>query len=201
MDITPESKFARLQILHQTFSRLTEFYQRKNLTIAWAVGNDGAEINPDNLWDKYAQDVESVRSHFMLSADSRIDRHKIVALTEPVIFECQPLAFVGDSFSANDHYRLNAEYAIFFGVQFIIRWHEVYSRELFYPEKFLNPLLATDMGYAFLQEHIKLLCAESQPQFSVFWASQMWFLLSNGDCPTCENRRGFLHDNPPAQPE
>jgi hypothetical protein len=177
MEITQESKFARLQILRHTFARLTEFYQRKNLTIVWVVAGNGTEICPDCLWDKYAQDVESVRSNLMRSAKSRIDRHKIVALTERIILEIQPLTFVGDSFSANDHYRLNAEYAIFFGVQFLTRWHEVYSGEPFYPDKFLYPLLATDMGYAFLQDHIKLLCSEGQPQIPIFWASQLWFLL------------------------
>jgi hypothetical protein len=177
MEITPESKFARLQILRHTFSRLSEFYQRKNLTSAWSVDDSGPEINPDYLWDKYAQDVESVRSDFIRSTNSRIDRHKIVALTEQIILEVQPLTFVGNNFSANDCYRLNAEYAVFFGVQFLTRWHEVYSGEPFYPDKFLYPLLATDKGYAFLQEHLKLLCAESQPQIPVFWASQLWFLL------------------------
>jgi hypothetical protein len=192
MDITPESKFARLQILRHTFSRLTEFYQRKNLTIAWSVDNNGSEISPDYLWDKYVRDVESVRSDFMRSTKSRIDRHKIVALTEQIILEVQPLTFVGDSFSVNDHYRLNAEYAIFFGVQFLTRWHEVYSSEPFYPDKFLYPLLATDMGYVFLQEHIKLLCTESQPLIPVFWASQLWFLLEQWGLTYMEHTTKFL---------
>ena len=47
MKITPESKFARLQILRHTFSRLTEFYQRKGEAIAWAV-----DCSPDSLWAK-----------------------------------------------------------------------------------------------------------------------------------------------------
>jgi hypothetical protein len=177
MDITPESKLSRLQLLRHTFSRLAEFYQRKNLTIAWAVDNNGAEINPDYLWNKYARDVASVRNDFMRSSESRIDRHKIIALTELVILEVQPLVFVRNDIASNDHYRLNVEFAFLFGLQFITRWHEVYNPAPFFSESFLYPITHMEEGIIFRQEHFKLLMLHSKQPIPIFWASQLWFLL------------------------
>ena len=176
MEISPESKYARVQILHHTFSRLTEFYRPANRMVAWRAGSDGTEISPDYLWGEYAQSVEQVRNNFMLSTETRIDRHKIIALTERVILESQPLIFTSGNVSADEHYRLNAEYAFLFGLQFLTRWHEVYYPEPFYSDRFIA-LLTTDKGKVFSQEHIKLLCVKSRQPFPIFWCSQLWFLL------------------------
>ena len=194
MEIAPQSKFARIQILHQTFCLLSEFYQRKGATVVWATDGSGSQISPDQIWGKYVPDVNAVRNSLMYSTDSRLDPHKIIALTERVILEVQPLMFVEDRFSANDHYRLNAEYAVFFGVQFLTRWHQVYSREPFYPDKFLHHLLLQDAGYVFLQEHIKLLSVDSPQPFPVFWASQLWFLLEQWGLTHMEKMTKFPID-------
>jgi len=177
MEIAPTSKFARIRVLRQAFDLLSEFYQQKGMAITWAVDGNEVTISPDYLWDKYILDVDDVRNNLMYSIDSRLDPHKIIALTERVILEAQPLILIGNEFSTDDHYRLNAVYAIFFGIQFLTRWHEVYPREPFFPDKFLNFLLATDAGGIFFQEHIKLLCVKSSHPFPIFWASQLWFLL------------------------
>jgi len=192
MEISPESKFARIQILRHTFHRLTDFYQRTNLAIAWAVDNGGIEISPDYLWDRYAQSAGQVRDNFMFSTKTRIDRHKIIALTERIILEVQPLTFVGSDFSVNEHYRLNAEYAFLFGLQFLTRWNEVYHPEPFYPDSFLKPL-HTDRCRAFFQEHIKLLCVKSEQPIPIFWASQLWFLLEQWGLTYMELTAKFPH--------
>ena len=176
MEITPDSKFARIQALNHTFRRLTESYRQKEKTIAWAVDKDEVAIDPDYLWEKYAQLAGDVRSIFMFSTETRIDRHKIIALTERVILEVQPLVFVGDGISSDEHYRLNAEYAFLFALQFLTRWNEVYHPDPFYPDQFVKPL-HTEKGAAFCREHAKLLCVKSPQPFPVFWASQLWFLL------------------------
>ena len=191
MEITPESKFARLQVLRHTFSRLTEFYQRKGEAIAWAVDCNGVEISPDFLWEKYARDADVVRGHFMFSTETRIDRHKIIALTERVILELQPLVFEKDTASLDDHYRLNAEYAFLFGIQFLTRWNEVYHTEPFYSNSFLEPL-QTDRGKIFCQEHVKLLSIKNQSSFPVFWASQLWFLFEQWGLSHMEYATKFL---------
>ena len=97
MEISPESKYARIQVLNHTFQRLTEFYQQENRAIAWTTV-DGGQVDPEYLWGKYAPIAEQVRASFMFSTETRIDRHKIIALTEQVILEVQPLAFVGNNF-------------------------------------------------------------------------------------------------------
>jgi hypothetical protein len=193
MEISQESQFARIQILQQTFSVLSNFYQQKNLKIMWTKNSDDVEISPDYIWSRYASSVGEVRNNFMHTTESRLDRHKIIALTDSVILEIQPLTFAGDNFTADDRHRLNAVYAIFFGIQFLTRWHEVYFDGIFYPDKFLNSLLSTDMGYAFLQEHIKLLCVQSQQPFPVFWCSQLWFLLEQWGLTHMEYITKFPH--------
>jgi len=177
MEIAPQNKFSRIRILQHVFLILSRFYQQKGDVVAWAMDSNRIQMCPDYLWDRYALDVDSVRSNFMYTEESRLDRHKIIALTERIILEVQPLIFVGESFSSDDHYRLNAEYAVSFGIQFLTRWHEVYHREPFYPDRFLADLLKTDTGYSFFQEHLKLLMSHSRESIPLFWASQLWFLL------------------------
>ena len=196
MEIAPQNKFSRVQILQHTFHILSIVYQQKGVTVAWAVDSNQVEISPDYLWNRYILDVDSVRSNFMSTEGNRLDRHKIITLTESIILEVQPLTFVGAGFSADDHYRLNAEYAVFFGVQFLTRWHEVYPREPFYPDNFLTSLLKTDIGYSFLQEHLKLLCTKSQMPVPVFWASQLWFLLEQWGLACMENATRFPAQSP-----
>lgn len=191
MEITPQSKFARIPVLRQTFDFLADYYRQKNIVIGWRKDHSGNQFSPEYLWDRYALDVEAVRIHLMQSTESRLDRHKIIALTEMNILDIQPLTFLGDGFTKKDCFRLNAEYALYFGIQYLTRWNEVYFPGPFYTDKFLLTLLETDLGYCFLQEHIKLLCLKSPLPFPLFWGSQLWFLLEQWGLMYMENESRF----------
>jgi hypothetical protein len=106
MKITPESKYAKIQILNQAFDELVPFFQQKGMPIAWEVGKD-AEF----LWDAYSKHVENVRTYFMESKSHRIDRHKIIALMAITILEKQPLVLNSDNVSHTKNYFVNAVYA------------------------------------------------------------------------------------------
>jgi hypothetical protein len=178
MEITPQTGFSRIQILDHAFRHLEESYRAKNITITWNTDSDGVVISPEYLWNKHAQDVGSVRGEYMDNTETHIDRHKIISLTGRVIHAVQPLIFTkGIESFAHAHYLLNAEYSLYFGIQYLASWNNTYQREPFYPDEFFNTFLETDKGFEFLQEYIKLVCTKGMQSLPVFWGSQFWFLV------------------------
>ena len=186
MEITTESKYAKIQILNQAFNELAIFFQQKGMPVAWGVGRD-AEF----LWNTYSKHVENVRAYFMESRTHRIDRHKIIALMVLTILEKQPLVLNSDNVSHTGNYFVNAVYALYFGVQYLTRWNEVYNLS-FSSEKFLKHLFTVDKGNAFFREHIKLLCAESPSPIPVFWASHLWCTLEQWGLSHMQYETKFL---------
>jgi len=175
--IPHEVKTARLEMLSDTFDKLQERYRKERQSIGKRGSQSGFEPRLDSLWEQYAQDVEDVRLWLMQDENNRVDRHKIIALTQRNILESQPLFFVGNGASADETYRLNVNYAHLFGLQFIARWNEIYYPAPFNTEAFFYPLTHTEEGRIFQQEHHKLLMLDSRESISLFWASQLWFTL------------------------
>ena len=177
MEITPKTKYARLQILQHAFRFLDESYRQRNEKIAWRIRDNGVAISPDDIWTKHVAVVESVRNDYMHFTDGLLDRHKIIASTSSAILEIQPLNIIGIDSSSNDHYLLNAEYAIYFGIQYLASFNRTYPKEPFYPDTFFGTFYETDKGFSFLKEHLKLLCAERTQPIPIFWAAHLWFAL------------------------
>ena len=177
MAISPEAKFPRIQMLRSVFDQLQIRYQKQHQKITWSARQDDILISLDQLWDRYVQDLEDVRRWLMEDTKNKIDRHKVIALTQYDILEIQPLAFADGGISADETYRLNVNYAYLFGLQFLIRCNEIYYPAPFFPDAFLHPLIHTEGGQAFQQEHHKLLMLHSEQPIALFWCAQLWFLL------------------------
>ena len=177
MAIPPEVRLARIKIWRDVFALLQERYQREGKAINWSGGQEAAQSALDRLWERYERDVEDVREWLMDNGDHRIDRHKIIALTQLNILELQPLVFVEDNATDDEKYELNVHFAYLFGLQFLVRWNEVHRRDAFFPEPFLYPFIHTKEGKDFQQEHFKLLMRRRKQPISLFWASQLWFAL------------------------
>ena len=177
MAISPEAKFPRTQMLRSVFDQLQIRYQKQRQTITWSARQDDVLISLDQLWDRYAKDLEDVRRWLMEDVNNKIDRHKVIALTQYDILETQPLVIADGSTSADENYRLNVNYAYLFGLQFITRCNEIYYPAPFFTDVFLHPLIHTEDGQAFQQEHHKLLMLHSERPIALFWCSQLWFLL------------------------
>jgi len=175
--IPHEVKTARLEMLSDTFDKLQERYRKERQTIGKRGSQSGFETCLDSLWEQYAQDVEDVRLWLMQDANNRVDRHKIIALTQRNILESQPLFFIGNGATTDKTYRLNVNYAHLFGLQFIARWNEIYYPAPFNVQAFCYPLAHSEEGVIFQQEHLKLLMSHSREPIPLFWASQLWFSL------------------------
>ena len=61
MAISSEAKFPRIQMLRSVFDQLQIRYQKQRQTITWSARQDDILINLDQLWDRYAKDLEDVR--------------------------------------------------------------------------------------------------------------------------------------------
>ena len=177
MAIPPEVRLARIKIWRDVFVLLQERYRNVGQSVGWSGGQDVAHNALNRLWEQYAQDVEDVREWLMEDGDHRIDRHKIIALTQLNILELQPLVFTDGNASGDAKYRLNVNFAHLFGLQFIVRWNEVHRPDTFFAEPFLYPFIHTKEGLDFQQEHFKLLMRRRQQPISLFWASHLWFAL------------------------
>jgi hypothetical protein len=172
-------------MMGHVFGRLQDVYLPN--VIVWANDHDGNLMEPAYIWDKYyVRDVEIVRQEFMKDMDKFVDRHKIIALTQRIVLDIQPLTFKErEKFSDDDVFILNADYAFLFGIQYLCRCNEV-----FYPAKhfenpgnqfptkiFTFPLYKTARGRAFIREHKKLLRAKSLIPIPLFWSSHLWYAL------------------------
>ena len=175
MAISPEAKFPRTQMLRSVFDQLQIRYQQQKIT--WSARQDNILISLDQLWDRYVRDLEDVHRWLMEDVKNKVDRHKVIALTQYDILETQPLVFADNSASADENYRLNVNYAHLFGLHFLTRCNEIYYPAPFCADTFLYPLIHTEDGRAFQQEHYKLLMLHSKQPIALFWCSQLWFLL------------------------
>jgi hypothetical protein len=194
MAISPEAKFPRVQMLRSVFDQLQIRYQKLNRKIAWSTRQDEVLINLDRLWDRYVQDLEDVRRWLMEDANNKVDRHKVIALTQYDILELQPLVLT-DAVSADENYRLNVNFAYLFGLQFLTRCNEIYYRAPFYTKVFLHPITHTEAGQAFQHEHYKLLMRHSEQPIALFWCSQLWFALEQWGLTYMEQTMKY-HTNP-----
>ena len=156
-------------------------------TIDWGCSAQGIRFSPEIICNEfYRKDLETVRNQFMKGSDGRIDRHKIIALTQRIIVDSQPLIFHDPQKTADDIFGLNVDFAFLFGLQFIVKWNEQYYPDQHFCEPanrfptdaFLFRLNETKEGNDFWREHRKWLMARKQNNvFPLFPVSQMWFLL------------------------
>ena len=154
--------------------------------ITWSCNADGLQYSPKIICEFYKRDLKTVHEEFMEDPNALIDRHKIIALTQKIILDLQPLDFKDSQKSADERYGLNVDFAFRFGFHFLVRWNEVYYPEqhfdnpanIFPTPLFLFRLNRTKAGKALLLEHRKWLMAKKTGNiFSLFLLSQFWFLL------------------------
>jgi len=156
-------------------------------TIDWGCDAQGVRFSPEIICNEfYRKDLETVRNQFMKDTAGRIDRHKIIALTQMILVNLQPLTFRDSQKTADDIFGLNVDFAFLFGLQFLAKWNERYYPEQHFGEPanhfptnvFLYRLNETKEGNAFWREHRKWLMARKQSKvFPLFLLSQTWFLL------------------------
>jgi hypothetical protein len=103
MEITPQKRITRIQILHHAFHHLEESYRKRHKVIGWRTCDNGTTVSPGDIWDKHAVDVGIVRTNFMHSTDGLLDRHKVIASTGRNILALQPLVFINNNPSAHPH--------------------------------------------------------------------------------------------------
>jgi hypothetical protein len=178
----------------------TVFQQLETLSpkpIDWGYNEHGVQYSAESIYESYRKDVEQVRLHFMENAEERIDRHKIIALTQKIILHFQPLVYRQKE-PENLVYGLNVDFAFLFGIQFISRWNEMYypkqhfqnPNNIFNTNNFLYPLNETPEGQSFYKEHRKFLMAKSSSPFPLFLIAQMWFLIEQWGVTYMRQQKG-----------
>ena len=184
--MSEDSLVVRPNFINLVFQQLEMFLLPD--AIDWGYDAHGIQFSPETICNTfYKQDLEVVRREFMKDASGRIDRHKIIALTQVVILNLQPLTFRNLKHkTADDLYDLNVNFAFLFGLQFLVKWNEQYYPEQhfceptnFFPsDVFLFRLNETEEGKNFWREHRKWFMARKANRvFPLFLLSQMWFLL------------------------
>jgi hypothetical protein len=172
-------------MLQKAYSLIEETWKVRGETIIWKKDDKDVMMSPEYIVDIYAPNVDVVRDNFMSSKkitipENRLNRYKIIALTERVIVATQPLMVSGVPATSDFHYLLNAEYAIYFGLQYLAKWNHVYSREPFFPDHFFDAFSKTDEGFMFFRDHLTMVCAEILPGISpvpLMWSAQLWFAV------------------------
>ena len=118
--------------------------------------------------------------------EHNLDRHKIVALTQKVIMEHLPITTercgkVDLNNPPDEIVALNSNFALYFGFQFISRWHELQWEQNFHKpfptDQFCDLFYGTEEGKRFICEHNKYLMSELHCQFPAFIIAQLWFSL------------------------
>ena len=154
--------------------------------VIWGCDVDGLQFSSKIICEYYKKDLQTVHEEFMEDPAARIDRHKIIALTQKVILDLQPLDFKDSQKSADERYGLNADFAFRFGHHFLVRWNEVYYPEQYFENPsnpfptpmFLFRFNKTEAGKTLLREHRKwLMSKKTKNIFSLFLLSQFWFML------------------------
>jgi len=181
-----DSLIVRPNFINLVFQQLGMFLLPDK--IDWACSAHGTQFSPEIICNEfYRQDLETVRGEFMKDVSGRIDRHKIIALTQVIIVSLQPLTFRDlQGKTADDLFGLNVNFAFLFGLQFLVKWNEQYYPEqhfcepanLFPSDVFLFRLNKTKEGNDFWREHRKWFMARKASRaFPLFLLSQTWFLL------------------------
>jgi hypothetical protein len=172
--------------LRSVYNSLCNDWRATSQTIICWRQNGIVQMDINQILNRYYSDDHKIRNKFMKNSKGDIDRHKIIALMQRTILELQPLTFENtEKHSEDDVFVLNTEFAFFFGLQFIIRWNEMY-----YPEKkfqnpdnvfptshFIHPIQNTEEGRSFVIAHKKMLTAKPEGPFPLFLIAQMWFLI------------------------
>ena len=200
-----DSRQARIRFVDFVFRCLQSEYPENHFD--WKSDEGGRKYSSEWLWDEcYKPELEYVRARFMKNPEGRLDRHKIIALTQGVILRNLPLDFVSCNAVDKDAIvELNTRFAFLFGIQFICRWNEVYYPEdrfdnpsnPFDTEKFLYPLLSTDEGGRFICEHRKSLMAKRNGPFPLFLIAQLWFTLEQWGLAYARSQKSWPKEKTP----
>ncbi|MDR0327492.1 MAG: hypothetical protein LBI05_04265 [Planctomycetaceae bacterium] len=180
-----DSLAVRPNFINLVFQQLEMFLSPD--TIDWRCDAQNVRFSPEIICNTfYKPDLETVRHEFMKAPAGRVDRHKIIALTQMIIVNLQPLTFRDSRKTADEIFGLNVDFAFLFGLQFLVRWNERYYPEQrfcepvnhFPTEVFLFRLNETKEGNDFWREHRKWFMARKHSRvFPLFLVAQMWFLL------------------------
>ena len=147
----------------------------------------GYPFDAKRITEIYFTEYKPAMSRFMkLPQKHNLDRHKIVALTQKVIMEHLPITTEGcgkvDVNNPPDAIvALNSNFALYFGFQFISRWHELLWEQNYHrpfpTDQFCDLFYGTELGKRFICEHNKYLMSELHCRFPAFIIAQLWFAL------------------------
>ena len=175
-------------------------------TIDWRYDAAGKQFSPDTICNEfYRKDLETVRNRFMRDSSGRVDRHKIIALTQKTIVEMQPLIFKQLNKTVAETFDLNVNFAFLFGLQFLVRYNEQYYPERYFCEPansfqsdvFLFRLNETEEGNAFWREHRRWFTfRKAGIVFPLFLLAQSWFLLEQWGLEYMRHQPGAHREHP-----
>jgi len=172
--------------------------------IEWRRDHEGRSFSPERLWDEYCKVLELTRENFMESPTGWVDRHKIVALTQELIWHVQPVEFVFDDSideeERNDELaRINTDFAFLFGIHFVCKMNEKHyptqrfdnPANHFDTERFIYPILHTNEGKDFVREHKKYLMAVRRTPFPQFLIAQLWTVIEQWGLAYARAQKGW----------
>ncbi|MDR2641960.1 MAG: hypothetical protein LBC74_04125 [Planctomycetaceae bacterium] len=194
-EISGEKFTARQTFITNIFSEwkkclCTNMYARTNESrfkdydekIQWRTDIDGTKYSPVKVCSLYFYEYRPKMRNFMNDPNKLLDRHKIVALTQKLLFEHYPISLLDSKpFSRSsppmEARTLNVSFAYYFSLQFLGSWNkELYEKKYHKPfdsDSLFAPLASTE----FAREHHKFLMTETDGSFPAFLIAQLWFAL------------------------
>ena len=198
-NISDNSLVVRPHFINLVFQQLETFLLPD--TIDWRCDTRGIRFSPEIICNEfYRKDLEMVRSQFMKDHAGRIDRHKIIALTQMIILNLQPITFRDSRKTVDDLFGLNVDFAFLFGLQFLVKWNEQYYPEQRFCEPinrfptdiFLFRLNETKEGNDFWREHRKWFMARKQS--NVFPLFLLWLTPIETITSTKTTKKTRIHE-------
>jgi hypothetical protein len=153
--------------------------------IAWRTDGDGTVYSPEEICRIYFEDSRPRAKHLMENPEKgKLDRHKIVALTQELILSHFPITHSDERKFNRSEYGapstcerlLNASFAYHFALSFIGAWNKELHEMLeipFNPDDLFSCLAQTH----FAREHFKFLTLDLETPFPTVLIAQLWFAL------------------------
>lgn len=188
----------RICLLNSLVERVRDYADKElRQTVAWRGGMSA------NLFvmSYYKPRCDEFKQKCMQDSSKRINRYKVIALTQEAILQHQPLIYVDPQY-ANEHYNhlLNVQLALEYGFHILTKMNEQYvplnrfshgygkfDQESF-NEAVRGSLVATQHLW---REHLIFLAAEHQGDFPVIPIAHFWYALDQWGLTHSEARRAL----------
>lgn len=163
--------------------------------IVWRL-EDNVEYNPAKLTNLYFGTYRKKLLLLMEDRAGRLDRHKIVALTQHMILDCYPVTYsftrpfdlAKNEMPCEAVRSLNISFAYKFALEFLRAWNQTNFRTKSNSPLDSDRLFECLESTHFAREHYKLLMLDSDFPFPTLVISQLWFSLEQWGLEYMRNR-------------